>query len=174
VGQALSPARQKLVRARTCPLSALPLQALCDYLEVPRPNPTLADDSPQRLRLRHSDPHCGQHARQYRVKRPIHTRYSFEPANNSTPTADAAKEQRSNLTLTERYNVLEELRAAQTLNPASQSIYDHGLIAVLRELHDDLDLAVADAYGWPADLSAEDVLFRLVELNVARGAASDF
>ena len=75
-----------------------------------------------------------------------------------------------NLTLTEMYNVLEELRAGQPLSPASQLIHDHGLVSVLRGLHDDLDRAVSDAYGWPADLSTEDILYRLVELNAARAA----
>lgn len=76
----------------------------------------------------------------------------------------------ANLTLTEMYNVLEELRAGQTLDAASQMIHDHGLVSVLRDLHDGLDRAVADAYGWPADLPTEDILFRLVELNAARAA----
>jgi hypothetical protein len=75
-----------------------------------------------------------------------------------------------NLTLTEMYNVLEELRAGQPLSAASHMIHDHGLIAVLRDLHDDLDRAVAEAYGWSPELSTEDILFRLVELNAARAA----
>jgi hypothetical protein len=74
------------------------------------------------------------------------------------------------LTLTEMYNVLEELRAGQPLGAASQTIHDQGLISVLRDLHDDLDRAVAEAYGWSPELSAEDSLFRLVELNAARAA----
>jgi len=74
------------------------------------------------------------------------------------------------LTLTEMYNVLEELRAGESLSAASQLIHDHGLISVLRGLHDDLDAAVAEAYGWPADLTTEEILFRLVELNAARAA----
>ena len=41
---------------------------------------------------------------------------------------------------------------------------------MLRDLHDDLDGAVAEAYGWSPDVSTEDVLFRLVELNAARAA----
>ena len=73
-----------------------------------------------------------------------------------------------NLTLTEMYNVLEELRVGEPLSVASQVIHDHGLISVLRDIHDDIDRAVAEAYGWPSDLSTEDVLFRLVELNAAR------
>jgi hypothetical protein len=49
-------------------------------------------------------------------------------------------------------------------------IHDYGLISVLRDLHDDLDRAVAAAYGWSPELSIEDILFRLVELNTAHVA----
>jgi hypothetical protein len=80
------------------------------------------------------------------------------------------QEAHPNLTLTEMYNVLEGLRAGEPLSATSQRIHDHGLISVLLDLHNDLDRAVADAYGWPADLSTEDILFRLVELNAARAA----
>jgi hypothetical protein len=80
------------------------------------------------------------------------------------------QEAHPNLTLTEMYNVLEELRAGQPLSAASQMIHDLGLVSVLRDLHDDLDSAVAEAYGWSADLSTEDILFRLVELNAIRAA----
>jgi len=80
------------------------------------------------------------------------------------------QEAHPDLTLTEMYNVLEELRARQPLSAASQTIHDHGLVSVLRDLHDDLDRAVSEAYGWSPDLSTEDILFRLVELNGARAA----
>ena len=75
-----------------------------------------------------------------------------------------------NLTITEMYNVLEELRVGEPLSQGSQTIHDHGLVSVLRNLHDDLDRAVAEAYGWPPDLPVEDILFRLVELNATRAA----
>jgi len=38
-------------------------------------------------------------------------------------------------------------------------------VSVLKQLHDDLDAAVFDAYGWPRDLSDEQILQRLVDLN---------
>ena len=37
--------------------------------------------------------------------------------------------------------------------------------------HAKLDAAVADAYGWPADLSDEEILERLLALNLVRAAA---
>ena len=42
--------------------------------------------------------------------------------------------------------------------------------AWLNFAHKKLDAAVADAYGWPADLSEESILSRLLELNLARAA----
>jgi type II restriction/modification system DNA methylase subunit YeeA len=38
----------------------------------------------------------------------------------------------------------------------------------LTDAHRDLDAAVAAAYGWPADISEEDALAKLLELNLAR------
>lgn len=34
--------------------------------------------------------------------------------------------------------------------------------------HEKLDAAVAEAYGWPADLSEEEILARLLALNLER------
>ena len=42
----------------------------------------------------------------------------------------------------------------------------------LADAHRDLDAAVAAAYGWPADISEEDALAKLLELNLARAGAS--
>lgn len=72
------------------------------------------------------------------------------------------------LTLTQMYNVLEKLRAGEVIEGKDKDIYDQGLIAILRNLHDQIDAAVAEAYGWPLDLSDEDILLRLVALNKER------
>ncbi|MFY0632906.1 MAG: class I SAM-dependent DNA methyltransferase [Vannielia sp.] len=72
------------------------------------------------------------------------------------------------LTLTQMYNVLEKLRAGETIEGKDREIYDQGLIGILRDLHDQIDAAVAEAYGWPVDLSDDDILFRLVALNKER------
>ena len=100
--------------------------------------------------------------------------------------------QHPELTLTGMYNVLEKLRAGDTLTPKERTIHEQGLVSVLRELHDALDSAVFEAYGW-RDLAAqlvgkpgattplpdkpeaqaaaeEELLRRLVELNAARAA----
>lgn len=79
--------------------------------------------------------------------------------------------QHEHLTLTGLYNVLEELRAGakpDALEPKSRAIFDDGLVLILKELHDRLDAAVSDAYGWPVDLSDEEILARLVALNAER------
>jgi hypothetical protein len=49
-------------------------------------------------------------------------------------------------------------------------VHDQGLVSVLKQIHDDLDAAVAEAYGWPADLADEEILQRLVDLNAERAA----
>jgi hypothetical protein len=69
--------------------------------------------------------------------------------------------------------VLEKLRAGvnpDALDANDRRIFDDGLVLILKELHERLDAAVADAYGWPADLSDEDILARLVALNKERAA----
>ena len=89
------------------------------------------------------------------------------------------------LTLTDMYNVLDRLRAldaaptpaddASPLAPRNspltakeRTIHEQGLVAVLKQLHDELDAAVAEAYGWPVDLPDAELLQRLVDLNARR------
>jgi hypothetical protein len=75
------------------------------------------------------------------------------------------------LTLTGLYNVLEKLRAGQqpsAMTTEDRRIFDDGLVLILKEYHDKLDIAVADAYGWPADLPDSEILGRLVALNAER------
>jgi hypothetical protein len=91
------------------------------------------------------------------------------------------------LTLTALYNVLAALRAGRALSAKERTVHAHGLVAVLRELHDELDAAVLAAYGW-ADLAPRpdpaaapdeppqaaaartELLSRLLALNHARAA----
>ena len=74
------------------------------------------------------------------------------------------------LTLTDMYNVLEKLRAGEPLNAKDKVIHEQGLVSVLKQLHDDLDAAVFDAYGWSPGLDDEAILERLVDLNAERAA----
>jgi hypothetical protein len=66
------------------------------------------------------------------------------------------------------YNVLEKLRSGEPLTAKDKVIHEQGLVSVLKQLHDDLDAAVFDAYGWPHDLTDEQILERLVALNAER------
>ena len=90
------------------------------------------------------------------------------------------------VTLTGLYNVLEKLRSGEALTAKDLVVHEQGLVSVLRTLHDDLDAAVLDAYGWgdlrpaladhaPAAAEArtaavETLLERLVALNAKRAA----
>ncbi len=98
------------------------------------------------------------------------------------------------LTLTGLYNVLDKLRSGEPLTAKERTIHEHGLVSVLRQLHDELDEALLAAYGWsdllpllqvahgntaPADGQTRDdakrafdeaVLERLVALNAERAA----
>jgi len=96
------------------------------------------------------------------------------------------------LTLTGMYNVLEKLRRGEPLTAKDKTIHEQGLVSVLAQLHDELDAAVLDAYGW-SDLAPvlvgkpggttpypdkpaaqaeaeEELLSRLVTLNTQRAA----
>jgi len=85
------------------------------------------------------------------------------------------------LTLTGMYNVLEKLKTGEALTPKEKVIHEQGLVSVLKTLHDELDAAVLDAYGWsdltpllsdPAqqEAASETLLVRLVALNAERAA----
>ncbi|MCE9611018.1 MAG: hypothetical protein K8R23_12560 [Chthoniobacter sp.] len=78
--------------------------------------------------------------------------------------------QHPGLSLTAMYNVFEALRAGRALTPKEQTTHDTGLVSLLRQLHDELDAAVAAAYGWPAGQSDAEILTHLVALNAARAA----
>ena len=102
------------------------------------------------------------------------------------------------LTMTGLYNVLERLRELENgapvepLTDKERAIHEAGLVSVLKEIHDDIDRAVFEAYGW-ADLipalvgkpgattpsqhtkpeqeaAEEELLGRLVALNKERAA----
>ncbi|OYX73838.1 MAG: restriction endonuclease subunit M [Caulobacter sp. 32-67-35] len=84
-------------------------------------------------------------------------------ATRKTVLADHA-----DLTLTGLYNLLEKVRAGTALTPIEQDQKTRGRVLILKELHDQIDAATADAYGWPRDLTDEQILERLVALNAER------
>ncbi|MDX9710756.1 MAG: hypothetical protein RBT64_14525, partial [Trichloromonas sp.] len=56
----------------------------------------------------------------------------------------------------------EGLRLAEALTAKERTIHEQGLVSILKQLHDELDAAVAEAYGWPVDLADEALLEKLV------------
>ena len=102
----------------------------------------------------------------------------------------------ASLTMTALYNVLERVRELENgfrvrqFSEAERDIYEAGLVEVLKAIHDDIDRAVFDAYGWgdliPAlvgkpgatvpsphktpeqEEAEEDLLARMVALNLER------
>jgi hypothetical protein len=80
-------------------------------------------------------------------------------------------EAHDDLTLTGLYNVMVKVGAGDTALTAKEKlIHDKGLVAVLKSLHDELDAAVLDAYGWTDQPDEQAILERLVALNTQRRA----
>ena len=72
------------------------------------------------------------------------------------------------LTLTGMYNLLEKLRAGEPFTAKEKALHEKALTSILKQIHDDLDAAVLEAYGCPQGISDEEILERLVELNAQR------
>lgn len=105
---------------------------------------------------------------------PVATEAQQQRIRSIAEQLDAHRKQRqalhATLTITDMYNVLEKLRSGETLNAKEQKIHEQGLVSILLQLHNELDEAVAQAYGWPANLSTEAILEKLVALNKERAA----
>nr|WP_315240102.1 DNA methyltransferase [uncultured Albidiferax sp.] len=79
----------------------------------------------------------------------------------------------ADVTLTGIYNVLEKLRSGEVLTAKDKTLHEHGLVGVLKSLHDELDTAVLAAYGWTDPrlvITSDALLARLVALNTQRSA----
>jgi len=72
------------------------------------------------------------------------------------------------ITITGMYNLLEKLRAGEPFTDKDRDYNDRALVSTLKQIHDELDLAVLDAYGWPHDITDEQILENLVALNAQR------
>jgi hypothetical protein len=72
------------------------------------------------------------------------------------------------VTMTGMYNVVEKLRSNSPLTPKERTIHEIAACGVLRDLHDELDALVAEAYGWPWPMEKEEILERLVTLHNER------
>ena len=73
-------------------------------------------------------------------------------------------------TITGMYNLLAKLRSGEAFTAPERAQHEVSQTEILRQLHDELDVAVADAYSWPVDLPEADLLGNLVALNKARAA----
>jgi hypothetical protein len=78
--------------------------------------------------------------------------------------------QHPDITITGMYNRLEKLRAGQPFTDADRAYNDKALVSTLKQIHDELDAAVIDAYGWSQNISDEEILEQLVALNADRAA----
>jgi hypothetical protein len=85
------------------------------------------------------------------------------------------------ITITGMYNLLEKLRSGQPFTDADREYNNKALVSTLKQIHDELDAAVLEAYGWqdlvaaqqagkPAEEINETILERLIALNAERAA----
>jgi hypothetical protein len=72
--------------------------------------------------------------------------------------------------MTAMYNVVDKLRAGTYLTAAERAVHELAACGTLRDLHDELDRLVAEAYGWPAGEPTAAILDRLVGLHDERVA----
>jgi hypothetical protein len=80
----------------------------------------------------------------------------------------ARRELHPRLALTAIYDVIETMRAGTALSREHRDTERDGDVSTLARLHDALDDAVLDAYGWPRAIDREEMLARLVALNRER------
>jgi methylase of polypeptide subunit release factors len=87
---------------------------------------------------------------------------------------DAARKEvlaeHGDLTLTGLYNLRGKLLKGEPFDLAEQDQRRRGRVDIIAELHRRIDDAVADAYGWPRDLTDEQIVEGLVALNAERHA----
>ncbi len=81
--------------------------------------------------------------------------------------------QHPDVTITAMYNLLEKIRAGVELTDSDRAFNHKALVSTLKQIHDELDAAVFEAYGWEdlaggAEGAEEAILERLVALNAER------
>ncbi len=101
---------------------------------------------------------------------PVQRTIIADLAEELDATRKAALAEHARLTMTGLYNLVEKLRAGATLSAAEEVDARDARARIVRKLHDDLDTAVAAAYGWPAGLAPAEIVARLVALNAERAA----
>lgn len=70
--------------------------------------------------------------------------------------------------MTIMYNVVDRLRSGEALTKAEREVHKLAACGTLRDLHDELDRLVAEAYGWTWPEPSTVILERLVTLHDRR------
>jgi hypothetical protein len=91
-----------------------------------------------------------------------------ELAEELDATRKAALAEVPGLTMTEIYNLRGLLQSGEKLSAAQEDRARAARAGIVHRLHEQIDAAVADAYGWPADLTPSEIVTRLVALNAER------
>ncbi len=81
---------------------------------------------------------------------------------------NAALDRDERVTMTGIYNVVEKLRNGEALTKKEREVHEIAACGILRDLHDELDARVAQAYGWSWPMKKEEILERLVALHDER------
>ena len=69
------------------------------------------------------------------------------------------------VTMTGMYNLVAKLRTNEPLTPKERAVHEIAACGILRDLHDQLDALVAQAYRWPWPMPDTEILDRLVALH---------
>ncbi|MCY3019802.1 MAG: class I SAM-dependent DNA methyltransferase, partial [Planctomycetota bacterium] len=80
----------------------------------------------------------------------------------------AALERDERVTITGMYNVVEKLRSGAQLTKKEQAVHTLAACGVLKDLHEELDALVGEAYGWEWPQPRNIILERLVALHDER------
>jgi len=72
------------------------------------------------------------------------------------------------LTMTGLYNLVEKVRSGVPISSEGEREVVGARARIVAKLHEELDKAVAEAYGWPHDLAPAEIVARLVALNAQR------
>jgi hypothetical protein len=106
--------------------------------------------------------------------------FPFPDADDSTRRAIAANAEEldelrkavlaahPDLTLTGLYNLRDKIIGGEPLDSTEQDQRLRGQVDIIAELHRRIDALTTRAYGWREDLGDEDMVARLVALNVER------
>lgn len=88
-------------------------------------------------------------------------------------TRKAALAETPGLTMTELYNLKQKVSSGGVMTANEDDRATRARARIVARLHDQLDAAVAEAYGWPVDLPPAEIVARLVALNAERKAEEE-